>query len=195
MNHQPLIISGSSNFKQSVLQAALNFNLDISFADKFMQNEFVRRKSIIQNERKKFISSGGTLISKRPSSTKIFSPILSKTVEDAKKVGLNLLTISDLPPIPQSENDISLSEEEKIELEELAHVSYKNIHFDFSDERKNFAHWTANKIFQRIHENLSLISAESHLEYGRKMTRKIFFKPPTLRRQPTRSYYVFRTPY
>ena len=127
MNHQPLIFFGSPNFKQSVLQAALVFNLDISFADKFMQNEFSRRKEIIQNERKKFIFSGGTLISKRPSSTKIFSPILSKTVEEAKKVGLNLLTISDLNTLPQFENDISLSEEEKIELEELAHDSYKNI--------------------------------------------------------------------
>ena len=87
MNHQPLIISSSPNFKQSVLQTALVFNLDISFADKLMQNEFVRRKEIIRNERQIFISNGGTLISKRPSSTKIFSPILSKTVEDAKKVG------------------------------------------------------------------------------------------------------------
>lgn len=73
MNHQSLIISGSPNFKQSVLQAALDFNLDVSFADKLMQNEFVRKKSIIQNERKKFISSGGTLISKRPSISKKLS--------------------------------------------------------------------------------------------------------------------------
>ena len=165
MNHQPLIISSSPNFKQSILQAALVFNLDIFFADKLMQNEFVRRKSIIQNERKNCISNGGTLISKRPSSTKIFSPVLSKTVEDAKKVGLNLRTISDLPPIPQSENDISLSAEEKVELEQLAHDSYKNLHFDFSDERKKFAKWTADKILQRIHENHSLLSAASHLEY------------------------------
>ena len=165
MNHQPLIISSSPHFKQSVLQAALDFNLDISFADKLMQNEFARRKSIIQNERKNFISNGGILISKRPSITKIFSPTYSKTVEDAKKVGLNLPSISDLQAIPQSENNISLSEEEKIELEELAHVSYKNLRFDFSDELKNFAKWTADKILQRIHENQSLLSAESHLEY------------------------------
>ncbi len=165
MNHQPLIISGSPNFKQSVLQAALVFNLDISFADKLMQNEFVRRKSIIQNERKKFISSGGTLISKRPSSTKIFSPTISKTVEDAKKVGLDLRNISDLNTLPQFENDISLSDEEKIELEKLARDSYKNLRFDFSDERKKFAKWTADKILQRILENQSFLSAESHLEY------------------------------
>ena len=165
MNHQPLIFSGSSNFKQSIMQVVLDFNLDISFADTLMQNEFVRRKEIIQNERKIFISNGGILISKRPSSTKIFSPIHSKTVEDAKKVGLNLLTISDLNTLPQLENDISLSEEEKIELEKLARDSYKNLRFDFSDERKKFAKWTADKILQRIHKNQSLLSAESHLEY------------------------------
>ena len=38
MNHQPLIISGSPNFKQSVLQAALDFGLDISFAGQLMQH-------------------------------------------------------------------------------------------------------------------------------------------------------------
>ena len=81
MNHQPLIFFGSPHFKQSVLQVALDFNLDISFADKLMQNEFARRKEIIRNE------------------------------------------------------------------------------------LKNFAKWTADKILQRIHENQSLLSAESHLEY------------------------------
>jgi len=165
MNHQPLIFSGSPNFKQSVLQAALDFNLDISFDDKLMQDEFVRRKEILQNERKNFISNGGILISKRPSPTKIFFPTLSKTVEDAKRIGLNRHTISDLQAIPQSENDVALSAEEKIELEKLAKDSYENIRFNFSDELKNFAKWTADKILQRIHENLSLLSAESHLEY------------------------------
>ena len=165
MNHQPLIILGSPNFKQSVLQAALDFNLDISFADKLMQNEFVRRKEIIRNERQIFIANGGTLISKRPSSTKNFFPTLSKTVEDAKKIGLNLRTISALPALPQSETTISLSEEEKVELEQLAHDSHKNLRFDFADERKNFAKWTADKILQRIHYSQSFLSAESHLEY------------------------------
>lgn len=165
MNHQPLMISGLPHFKQPVLQSALDFNLDISFVDKLMQNKFVRRKEIIRNERKNFISNGGTLISKRHSSTKIFSPTLSKTVEDAKNVGLNLRNISDLQAFPQSENNISLSAEEKIELEELAHDSYKNLRFDFSDERKKFAKWTADKILQRVSENQSFLSAESHLEY------------------------------
>ena len=165
MNHQPLITSGSPDFKQSVLQAALFFNLDISFADQLMQYEFVRRKEIIRNERKNFISNGGTLISKRPSLTKIFSPIHSRTVEEVTKAGLNLRTISALPALPQSENDITLSAEEKIELENLAHFSYNNLRFDFSDERKNFAKWTADKILQRIHYSQSLLSAESHLEY------------------------------
>ena len=159
MNHQPLIISGSPNFKQSVLQSALVFNLDISFADQLIQYEFFRRKEIIRNERNNFISNGGTLISKRHFLTKIFSPIHSRTIEEVTKAGLNLRTISALPALPQSENDITLSEEEKIELNQLAHDSYKNLRFDFSDERKNFAKWTADKILQRIHYSQSLLSA------------------------------------
>ena len=167
MNHQPLVISNSPNFKKSILQAALDFNLNISFDDKFMQDEFVRRKEILQNERKNFIKSGGSLISKRPKPKIIFSPAHSQTIEDVKKAGLNLRTVADLNSLPSlpTENNISLSDEEKLELEKLAQDSYKNFRFDFSNERKNFATWTADKILQRLDESFDYISAHSHVEY------------------------------
>ena len=64
---------------------------------------------------------------------KIFYLTHSKTVEDAKKVGLNLSTISDLRAIPQYENNVFLSEKE-IELKELAHLKkfreLRHHHFD-----------------------------------------------------------------
>ena len=53
MNHQPLIISGSPNFKKSVINSDLLADLNISFADKFMQNEFTYQKEILENDRKK----------------------------------------------------------------------------------------------------------------------------------------------
>ncbi len=167
MEHQPLVISNSPNFKKSVLQAALDFNLNISFADKIMQDEFVRRKEIIQSERKNFIKNGGSLITKRPNPKKIFSPTHAQTVEDVTKAGLNLRSISNLHSLPAlpTENNISLSDEEKIELEQSAHDSYKNFRFDFSNERKNFATWTADKILQRLDESFDYISAQSHVEY------------------------------
>jgi len=41
---QPLIISGNVDFVQRVLEAAITFNLEIKFANKNMQNEYMRRK-------------------------------------------------------------------------------------------------------------------------------------------------------
>gem|GEM_PF-3081064 len=52
MNHKPLIISGSSDFKKSVIQSAIFANLSVSFADQLMQNEFIHQKEIIENDRK-----------------------------------------------------------------------------------------------------------------------------------------------
>ena len=50
MHHQPLIIHGSPQFQKAVLQAAIDANLPISFADELFQSEFENRKEQIQNE-------------------------------------------------------------------------------------------------------------------------------------------------
>ena len=42
--NQPLIVSGNVDFVQSVLEAAVRFNLEIKFGNKNMQNEYRRRK-------------------------------------------------------------------------------------------------------------------------------------------------------
>lgn len=167
MNHQPLVISNAPNFKKSVLEVALLADLDISFADKLLQDAFVSRKENLKNDQKNFIKNGGYLITKRPTPKNIFSPAHTQTVEDVTKVGLNLRSIADLKSIPSlsAEDDISLSEEEKNELEQLAQDSYQNLRFDFSHERKNLAKWTADTILQRLDESFDYISAHSHIEY------------------------------
>ena len=83
------------------------------------------------------------------------------------KTGLNLRSVDNLKTFPShlTENDISLSDKEKLELEQLAIDSYKNLRFDFSNERKNFATWTTDKILQRLDESFDYISAHSHVEY------------------------------
>ena len=42
--NQPLIVSGNVDFVQSVLEAAVRFNLEIKLGNKNMQNEYRRRK-------------------------------------------------------------------------------------------------------------------------------------------------------
>ena len=53
MNHQPLIIKGSEEFKREVLKTAVLQDLPISFDDLLMQREFMRNKFIDCPERKK----------------------------------------------------------------------------------------------------------------------------------------------
>lgn len=49
MNHQPLVISGSDDFKESVIKAAILADLPISFADPDLQSRFLQRKGSIEN--------------------------------------------------------------------------------------------------------------------------------------------------
>ena len=53
MNHQPLIIKGSEEFKREVLKTAVLQGLPISFYDLLMQREFMRNKFVDYPERKK----------------------------------------------------------------------------------------------------------------------------------------------
>ena len=49
MNHQHLIISGSADFKKSVINAAISDDLPVSFADLSLQNLFMHQKELIEN--------------------------------------------------------------------------------------------------------------------------------------------------
>ena len=53
MNHQPLIIKGSEEFKREVLKTAVLQDLPISFDDLLMQRELMRNKFVEYPERKK----------------------------------------------------------------------------------------------------------------------------------------------
>ena len=53
MNHQPLIIKGSEEFKKEVLKTAVMQDLPISFDDLLMQREFMHNKFVDYPERKK----------------------------------------------------------------------------------------------------------------------------------------------
>ena len=61
LNHQPLIINGSPDFRKTVLQVAIQNNLTISFHDKLMQETFELRKQRKENERRKFLANGGSV--------------------------------------------------------------------------------------------------------------------------------------
>ena len=85
MNHKPLIISGTTQFKKSILETAILANLPISFADKLMQIELKRRKEKIENEHRNFIAKGGTIRTKRATFQSITSNVKTRTIFDVAK--------------------------------------------------------------------------------------------------------------
>ena len=167
MNHQPLIISGSDDFKKSVINAAISDDLPVSFADSDIQNLFIHHKEIIENERYYFISNGGTFVTKRHNTKQCSSPLNSKSIQAVAQIGLRLPTLSQLPLVhsESQRTDLLLPSDESRKLEQLAKDLYHHVRWHFSLERKKLAERTADKILDSINENLTQLSAKSHVEY------------------------------
>ena len=80
LNHQPLIINGSPDFRKTVLQVAIQNNLTISFHDKLMQETFELRKQRKENEKGKFLVKGGSIIFSRSKTQSHIHPVRAKTI-------------------------------------------------------------------------------------------------------------------
>ncbi len=167
MNHQPLIISGSTDFQKSLLNAAILFDLDISFADKLLQNQFLKTKEQIIYDRKIFSNSGGIVVSHRPLPKSYPSATQFKTIDDVTKIGLRLPSLSQLSLVhSESEGtDLLLPIDESRQLEQFAKKSYNLVRWNFSSERKKLAVDTAKTILQRVEETMDYVFASSHVEY------------------------------
>ena len=131
MNHQPLIISGSDDFKKSVINAAISDDLPISFADSDIQNLFIHQ------------------------------------IESVAKIGLRLHSLYKLSLVHSESQgtDLLLPSDESRQLEQLSKDLYHHVRWNFSLERKKLAERTADKILENINENLTHLSAQSHVEY------------------------------
>ena len=64
MKNQPLIVSGTVDFVQRVLEAAVRFNLEVKFGNKNVQNEYIRRKEKSDIERWKNKSQSENFVDK-----------------------------------------------------------------------------------------------------------------------------------
>ena len=167
MNHQPLILCGSSHFQKAVLHAAILDDLPVSFADKLTQNEFLRLKEALALDRKNFVANGGKIITKRPIPQPCHSSTHAKSIQDATQIGFRLSTLSELSLVHSESagTDLLLSSDESTLLDELAKKSYNLVRWNFSNERKLLAQRTANQILQIIQDDKVQTFAESHIEY------------------------------
>ena len=167
MNHKTLTISGSSNFKKSILETAIFAKLPISFADKLLQTAFKRRKEQIQNERRIFVANGGSIKTKRNTFQPFTPNVKSRTIADVAKNGLRLPSLSKLNLVhsePQS-TDLFLPSDESRQLEQLAERVNNNVRWDFSQQFLNLAKQTSQQILSNIENKLDKVYAESHVEY------------------------------
>ena len=165
LNHQPLIINGSPDFHKAVLQVALENNLSISFQDKLMQGTFELRKREKEIERRKFLDAGGKIIYKRPKSQSRIHPARAKTIEKATKTGFHLPSLSQLSILKGASEEIKLTEDEALDLDQFMKEQYQRVRYDFSDEQKRLAQLTAKKILENVEEAVKQKSAVSHAEY------------------------------
>ena len=167
MGHEPLIISGSPEFRKKVLEIAVNANLPISFQDNLLQNEFEEQKEDEENERNIFVANGGKIISKRPNIKPAVAPTHAKTVKDATQEGFRLPTLSERTMVYAKSRgtDVLLQADEFNGMDFLAREYNKRVRWDFSGERKRLAKLTAQKILENVTEALEEESAVSHVEY------------------------------
>ena len=167
MEHKPLIINGSVAFRKSVLEAAFRANLPISFQNKLLQRALESKKENEENERKKFLATGGRIISKRPDTKSCTSPTHAKTVEDATQKGFCLPTLSERTMVytKSGGTDVLLQSDEFNGMDELARECNKRVRWDFSGERTRLAKLTAKKILENMSEAMEEESAVSHVEY------------------------------
>ena len=167
MGHKPLIINGSPDFQKAVLEVSVQANLPISFHAPLFQREFELQKEDKDNDRKKFLKNGGTVITKRPNSKPIVAPTHAKSIEDATKIGFCLPTLSQRALVYSKPDgtDLFLQADESNDLDKLAKEYYQRVRWDFSNERVRFALLTAKKILENMAEALEEHSALSHVEY------------------------------
>ena len=165
LNHQPLIINGLPDFRKTVLQVALQDNLHISFHNRLMQETLELRKQRKENERRKFLANGGSIIYKRPKIQSRIHLARAKTLEEATKTGFHLPSLSQLPLLNGIAKGIKVTEDEARDLDEIIYEQYQRVCYDFSDEQKSFAQLTAKKILENVEEARKQQSAVSHAEY------------------------------
>ena len=173
LEHQPLIVKGSEKFKAKVMDVAVLSELNIAFADEFMQREFLRKREEAENERRNFRERGGKFFTRRDGSKSDAQSPDSASLQAVTDAGFCLPTL--LVPFRVSERTLVypkstdarmlLSDDEARQLVNEGKQSYSDVRWNVGRERGRVARETARKILQRTEEHLDFVSAAVHVEY------------------------------
>ena len=166
--NQPLEIKGSKKFCDKVLNATVENNLDVKFADENLQKKFEKLKEQKKNEERKFQECGGKIITTRPIPKSDVKKFEQRTISDVAGAGFNLQTMS--AKFMDAENtadatDLLLSSDEFDKLDKIGRKNNFNVRWNFSSEQRNLAEQTAKTILKNLSEMKTEILAASHFEY------------------------------
>ena len=176
LDHQPLIVQGSEKFRRQVVEAAALSELNITFADEFIEQDYEQRLEEAADERRNFRDRGGKFLSHRRFPTRKLVPLGAKSdpqsladpsLQTLADAGLCLPTLSQCTLVPPESEDtrVFLSNDEARELVNEGKQSYSHVRWNVGRERGRVARQIAQKILQSTEEHLDFISASAHVEY------------------------------
>ena len=167
LDHQPLIVRGSEKFKRKVMEAAVLSELNIAFADKFMQQEFQQKLEEAEDERRRFRADGGKFLTRRHVPKSHPQSLADPSLQALADAGFRLPTLSQCTLVPPEPADagLLLSGDEARELVNEGKQSYRHVRWDVGRERRRLARETARKILESTEEHMDFISAAAHVEY------------------------------
>ena len=167
LGHQPLIVRGSEKFKRKVMEAAVLSELNIIFADAFMQQEFQQKREESEDERNRFRADRGKFLPHRHVSKSHTQSFADPSLQALADAGFRLPTLSKCTLVPPEPADVGvlLSDDEARELVNEGKQSYSHVRWDVGRERGRVASEVARKILQSTEEHLDFISAAAHVQY------------------------------
>lgn len=167
LDHQPLMVQGSEKFKRKVMEAAVLSELHITFADRFMQQEFQQKLEEAEDERNRFREHGGKFIPHRHVPKSHPQSLADPSLQALADKGFRLPTLSQCNLVSPESPDagLLLSDNEARQLVNEGKQSYRHVRWDVVRERGRVARETARKILQSTEEHLDFISAAAHVEY------------------------------
>ena len=173
MNHQPLIIHGSDDFKKVALKTAIHQDLPISFDDLSFQNDFLRYKEVDYPDRKKFALTTAQKILQRIEKTNAQSHLEYINREKAyENRGACIFHSHHLPK--WAHNDPKKFFQAADKYEGVGHRRYVEIEFALPNELKTVEqyrqiidvfiakHLSEHYYAYAIHDKIGMLSSQRH---------------------------------
>ena len=173
MNHQPLVINGTEEFKKAVLKTAVLQDLPISFDDLTMQNDFLRYKKVDYPDRKKFAINTAQKILKHMEKTNARSHLEYINRERAyENRGACVFHSHHLPK--WAKNDPKKFFQAADKYEGVGHRRYVEIEFALPNELKTVEqyrqiidafiakHLSEHYYTYAIHDKIGMLSGQRH---------------------------------